>query len=69
MASSLVQEPSQQDMPKAPIHPIVQVSLVTPGAQFRALMPGLEDPEDFYHLSVECQQWVKGMYLPVPKCH
>lgn len=28
VASSLVQEPSQQDVPKAPIHPIVQVSLI-----------------------------------------
>jgi hypothetical protein len=28
VASSLVQEPSQQDVPKAPIHPIVQVCLI-----------------------------------------
>lgn len=65
MASSLVQEPSQQDMPKAPIHPIVQVSLLTPGAQFRALVPGLGDSEDFYHPSVGCQQQVKGRH-PLP---
>lgn len=58
MASSLVQEPSQQDVPKAPIHPIVQVSLLAPGAQFRALMPGHANPVDFYQLGAGCQQWV-----------
>lgn len=62
VASSLVQEPSQQDVPKAPIHPIVQVSLIAPGAQFTALMPGLGDLVDFYQLSVGRQQWVNGRH-------
>lgn len=63
VASSLVQEPSQQDMPKVPIHPIVQVSPTTPGAQLRALMPSLGDPVDFYQLCAGCQA------LPVSRCY
>lgn len=31
VASSLAQEPSQQELLKVPVHPIVQVMAVTPG--------------------------------------